>query len=348
MNDFLIREVKHEESEKFNQAVKHPLQAWQCGEFREKMGVHVLRLGTFTGKKVVNGMQISLHKIPKVNFFVGYIPRCDLPNEKMLQALKDYAKVNNIIFYKLEPNVYEPVNSQLNKVNQARKFLTDKGLVAGKALFTRYSFVLDLTKSEEELLKQMKSKTRYNTRLAEKKGVKVMEDSSDEAFEEYLKLTFEDTTVRQGFYAHSKEYHRKMWETLKPAGVAHLFRAVWEGKTLVTWIVFKFRNTLYYPYGASASENRKVMASNLMMWEVIKWGKAQGCEKFDMWGSLGPKSSRLDSWYGFHRFKEGYGPTLMEFVGTYDLVIDEPKYKIYGIADKLRWKWLKMKKMLRI
>jgi lipid II:glycine glycyltransferase (peptidoglycan interpeptide bridge formation enzyme) len=348
MNDFLIREVKIGDKEKFNLSAKHPLQTWQWGEFRENMGVHVLRLGEFDGKKVIRGVQISLHKIPKLNFYVGYIPRCDLLNEKMIRALRDLAKQQNIIFYKLEPNLYEPVTSELKKVNQTRSYLTKQGLIPGKALFTRYSFVLDLAKSEEELLKQMKSKTRYNTRLAEKKGVKIIEDNSDEAFEQYLKLTFEDTTVRQGFYAHSKEYHRKMWETLKPTGMVHLFKATFEGKTLVTWIVFTFNNILYYPYGASASENRKVMASNLMMWEVIKWGKAQGYTHFDMWGSLGPKASRLDSWYGFHRFKEGYGPTLMEFVGTYDLVIDEPKYKIYGIADSLRWKWLKLKKILKI
>ena len=89
------------------------------------------------------------------------------------------------------------------------------GLIpAAHPLFTKYTFVLDLTKSEEELLKNMSQKTRYNIRVAERKGVKVSEDNSDRTFEEYLKLTRE-TTSRQNFYAHSEKYHRLMWETLE-------------------------------------------------------------------------------------------------------------------------------------
>ncbi|MBP9819450.1 peptidoglycan bridge formation glycyltransferase FemA/FemB family protein, partial [Candidatus Woesebacteria bacterium] len=99
----------------------------------------------------------------------------------------------------------------------------------------------------------------------------------------------------------------------------------------------------YYPYGASRSLHRDVMASNLLMWEMIKFGKAQGCTTFDMWGSLGPEPNEKDPWFGFHRFKKGYGGDLMEFLGTYDLVVDPPLYKIFNIGENLRWKWLKFR-----
>lgn len=190
----------------------------------------------------------------------------------------------------------------------------------------------------------MHSKTRYNIKIAEKHGVKIVQDSSDEAFKEYLKLTRE-TTKRQGFFAHSEKYHKLMWETLKTNAdgklSAHLFLAKYKNEVLVAWILFIFKDTLYYPYGASSSKFRETMASNLMMWEAIKFGKKLGLKKFDMWGSLGPEPSVKDPWYGFHRFKEGYGPKLVEFVGSYDLVINKPIYKLYKIADKIRWTLLK-------
>jgi lipid II:glycine glycyltransferase (peptidoglycan interpeptide bridge formation enzyme) len=341
----LIRELRPEESEIYNRSVTHPLQSWEWGEFRKKTGVDIVRLGQFEEEKLVHGFQISFHPLPKFSSLsVGYIPKSVVPERKVFTALKDLAKDRQTIFFKLEPNVCAPsTNGDTENISKIRSYLSEVGCVAGRPLFTKYSFMLDLTKDEDALLEETKSKTRYNVRLAARKGVVVSEDNSPQAFEDYLKLTFEETTKRQGFYAHNREYHKKMWETLQPSGIAHLLKATYEGKTLVTWIVFTFNNILYYPYGASSSANREVMASNLMMWEAILFGKRMGCTLFDMWGSLGPEPSHKDPWIGFHRFKEGYGSTLMEFIGTYDYVIDPPKYKLYTMADNLRWKYLRMK-----
>jgi lipid II:glycine glycyltransferase (peptidoglycan interpeptide bridge formation enzyme) len=111
---------------------------------------------------------------------------------------------------------------------------------------------------------------------------------------------------------------------------------------LTTWVLFELNGVLFYPYGASTEKNREVMASNLMMWEAIRLGKKHGCRMFDMWGSLGPVPDSKDPWYGFHRFKQGYGGELTEFVGTYDLVVRPTLYQIYMMAEKLRWIGLKL------
>jgi len=134
-----------------------------------------------------------------------------------------------------------------------------------------------------------------------------------------------------------------MWQTLFPTGISHLLTATLKEKTLVCWIVFTFNKTLYYPYGASSRQYKNLMASNLMMWETIKLGKKMNCQTFDLWGSLGPNPDPKDPWYGFHRFKEGYNPKLVEFIGTFDLVLNQPIYKLYCLADNLRWKFLKIK-----
>jgi len=310
----------------------HPLQSPKWGEFREKTGVKVVH---------ADGLQITIHSVPHTKFTIGYLPKGPMPTKEMLSEIEKVGKNENCIFIQLEPNVEvsEKLKSEIKNL----------GLVnSAHPLFTKYTFILDLTKSEEELLKNMNQKTRYNLRVAEKKGVKISEDNSDKTFEDYLKITRE-TTTRQKFYAHSEKYHRLMWETLKAQNSdtnqlnAHLLKATYNGETLVTWIVFVLDDTLYYPYGASSSNHREVMASNLMMWEAIKFGKKLGLGKFDMWGSMGPNPNTKDSWFGFHRFKEGYGPKLTELIGSYDFVINKKMYLAYKILNKIRWAILRFK-----
>ncbi len=309
-----------------NNLTSHPLQSLEWANFREKTGVKIIRRENF---------QVSIHKIPKLPFNIGYFPKGNMPDKEMLEQLTKTGKENNCIFIQLEPNVISS-DSVKNKIKEL-------GLInAAHPLFTKYTFLLDLTKTEENLLKDMHPKTRYNIRVAQKHNVKIVEDNSKTAFDQYLKLTRE-TIFRQKFFAHSENYHKIMWETLGNKEVsrdklsAHLFLAKYKNEILAAWILFVFKNTLYYPYGASSSKFREAMASNLMMWEAIKFGKNLGLKKFDMWGALGPNPDEKDSWYGFHKFKQGYGATLTEFVGSYDLVINKPLYQFYKIADKVRW-----------
>jgi lipid II:glycine glycyltransferase (peptidoglycan interpeptide bridge formation enzyme) len=84
-----------------------------------------------------------------------------------------------------------------------------------------------------------------------------------------------------------------------------------------------------------------------MMWRVIQFGKSQGCLSFDMWGALGPDANPNDPWFGFHKFKEGYGGVLTEFMGTYDLVVNLQLYQIYRVLEDLRWKILRVASRFR-
>lgn len=339
----IIREVQLEEKNEFNKVVTHPLQSWQWGEFKEKLGIKVVRIGLFDKKNIKAGLQILIHPLPKTKKTVAYLPKCAMLENQMLTALKKIGQDFNAIFMKIEPNV-TPTPFGAGQAS-GKEFFLKNGLPYGRPLFTKYTFQIDLKLTEEKLLAKMKSKTRYNVRVAQKYGVKVVEDNSQTAFNNYLDLTFK-TTKRQKFYAHDRDYHKKMWQVLKPAGIAHLLKATYKGKVLVAWVVFSFNNVLYYPYGASSREHKEVMASNLMMWEAIKFGKKLDCHTFDLWGCLGPEPSPKDPWYGFHRFKLGYGPSLIEFIGTFDLVIQPSFYSLYYLADSLRWKYLKLKAKL--
>lgn len=332
--------IEPSRKEDYNAVVSHPLQSYEWGEFREKTGIKVIRRGVEEKGKLIDGFQVTLHPVPKTNFTIGYLPKSNMPSRGVLEEIEKIGKENNCIFIQLEPNVIKTQNTEYQILNTISP--------AAHPLFTEYTFILDLTKSEEELLKNMHQKTRYNIKVAEKHGVKVQEDNSEKAFKTYLELT-EETTKRQKFYAHTRRYHELQWETFphtanKDELTSHLLVADYEGKMLTTMLFFVFKDTLYYPYGASSSEHRNTMHSVLTMWEGIKFGKKLGLKKFDMWGSLSEDPDPADPWYGFHRFKQGFGPELVEFVGSYDLVINPLAYQGYKIADRLRWAYLKLRK----
>lgn len=296
---------------------KHPLQTEAWADFRRKWGNEVAK--TPFG-------YLTLHRLPFIPFKIAIFEKGPEPTKKMVMELKEFAKKENILFIKFEPNV--------QKKEKIIKNLKAWGLVPGKTLFTPTTFWIDLTKSEEQLLKSFSSKTRYNIRLAERKRVSVAEDNSDTAFEKYLELT-KETTQRDKFYAHSEKYHRLMWETLKPAKIAHLLVAKHNGEIVTTWILFTSPGFLYYPYGASTHKYKNLMANNLMMWEAIKFGKKLGLKTFDLWGREPGK--------GFTKFKEGYNPKVVEFVGTWDLPVNRLLYYLYRIAEFVRWQILRFK-----
>lgn len=340
----IVRQLQPQERAAYNAVVRHPLQTWEWGEFRKKTGVEIERLGLFDQGKMVNGLQVGFHRIPHTALTAGYLPKGPMPDEDQLQALMDLGKKHNALYIKLEPNLGAPVTSP-SAHEAIAQFLLDHACVRGRGLFSQHTFMLDLTPNEEYLLENMKQKTRYNIRLAERKGVRIIEDSTEQGLEAYLQLLHE-TTRRQAFYAHNDQYFRDMWAELAPAGIAHILKAEYEGKILAVWIVFLHQGVLYYPYGASSSEHKELMASNLLMWEAIKFGKRNNCSSFDMWGSLGPDASEKDPWFGFHKFKEGYGGVLTKFIGSFDLVLNPPMYKIYRILENWRWKLLRIKARL--
>lgn len=342
----LLRPLREEERALYNAAVNHPLQSWEWGEFRQQTGLEIERVGFFENGQLKKALQVTFHPIPVIGGKAGYFPKGFAPDEEQLAALKQLGEQHQALFIKLEPNLAQKASDEPVFWKEMTDFLESSSAVPGKPLFTKYSFQLDLDKTEEELFAGLTSKTRYNVNLAHKKGVTIVENTTEQGMEEYIKI-LEETTSRQGFYAHSPEYFRTMWKTLSGSGMLRIFEAHYEGQILVSWIMFIFNGVLYYPYGSSRSANRDVMASNLMMWEMIVFGKNNQCHSFDMWGSLGPNPDEKDPWYGFHRFKKGYGGQLMEFLGTYDLVLNPSKYQLFTLGENIRWKFLRIKAKLK-
>lgn len=304
----------------------HPLQSESWANARKQMGIETVSL---------EGFLLTLHKMPFFNFKIGYLPRSRMPNKKVLQELYEFGKKNKLIFIKIEPYVERSSNKEtIKQFNN----LT----ISLHPLFPAWTQVLDLNKSEEDLLNSFHPKTRYNIRLSEKRGVIVREESNDDGFEKFVQLYFE-TTKRQKYFGHDYEYHKTVWNNLKNK-ISHILIAYYNDIPLAAYQLWYLDDMIYYVYGGTSELHRNLMASNILMWEAIKLGKKLGAEKFDMWGSLGPNYDPADPWAGFTRFKEGYGTKFVEFVGSYDLVVSPTLYKIYNFIYSLREIYLKFRR----
>jgi len=348
----IIRKILPEEKEIYNSVISHPLQSWQWGEFKKRTGMRVIRLGVFEKGKIIGGFQILFRSISKLSLSVGQLLKCPLPDGEVVGALKELAEEQKAIFIKVEPDYvvrrWDNFKGKVQKppAEDKKIDLTKIGLeLAEKPFFDPYSFGLDLTKTEEELLANMAGKTRYNIRLAQRNGLAVEEKSDQEGLEIFINL-LQETLKRQKFFLHSPGYFEKMWKVLAPAGISHILLAKHKDKILNAWMLFTWKNRIFYPYGASSSENRNLMGSNLICWEAIRFGKKLGCKSFDMWGGLGPDADPKDPWFGFHKFKLGYGGDLVKFVGSWDLVLNKPLYRAVHFANSIRWGLLHLRRKL--
>ena len=146
----------------------------------------------------------------------------------------------------------------------------------------REILILDISKSEEELLAGMKQKTRYNIKLAEKRDVKVLASREKKYIDEFCRLV-KITAERDKITPHPENYYRKMFETIPPE-ILKLYIAEYEGKIIAANLVLFFGKTATYMHGASDNEHRNVMAPYLLQWQTILDAKKSGCNRYDLGG----------------------------------------------------------------
>lgn len=328
----MVRLATEKDRENFNKAAGHVMQSWEWGEFREQTGNKVFRI-IEEDTKNWNVFSFTIHRVPKTKFNIGYMPKSGWPSENVLKFLQDIASRENIIFLKIEPDIeLENFRLKSSKV----KIVKSK-----KDIFAKSTFIIDLSQNEEEIFRNLSQKTRYNVRLAEKNNITVETGDIDS----FVKLQ-KETAKRNGFYLHPDNYYRTVFELFAKRGMAKIISAKYNKKTLTSWMLFVFKDVWYYPYGGSSSEYRNLMHSNLVAWEAIKLAKREGGKMFDMWGALGKNPNQKDPWYGFHRFKSGYGGKLIEYPGAYDVVFNEKYYLLLTTVDKLRWIYLRLLKIM--
>jgi peptidoglycan pentaglycine glycine transferase (the first glycine) len=207
----------------------------------------------------------------------------------------------------------------------------------------RELFVIDITKSEGDLLAEMKSKTRYNIKVAQKHDVKIIAaDKSQADSQKYLEKFLELVRVtarRDGITPHPESYYRKMFEII-PENILKLYVAEYQDKVIAANIIIHYGNTATYLHGASDNEFRNVMAPYLLQWQQIQDAKKVGLSKYDFGGIKISKNQepRTNNWSGITKFKTGFSLETkpVEFPGSFDIVINSAKYNLYRVVQKIR------------
>lgn len=230
---------------------------------------------------------------------------------------------------------------------EALFFRTDPRLTSGEELFRQGGFllskshlqpihtrILPLVSSIEEILGQMKPKTRYNIRLAEKKSIRIEESKDQGAIDSFYELMTQ-TSERDEFHPHSKEYYKKLVETLGSKNMLSIFTAYKDASPIASIIVSYWGTQATYLHGASDYAHRNLMAPYLLQWQAIQQAKSRGCTSYDFWG-ISPEGAPDDAWAGVTRFKEGFGGKRVDYIGTLDYPFRPLLYKGYALVKSLR------------
>jgi lipid II:glycine glycyltransferase (peptidoglycan interpeptide bridge formation enzyme) len=183
---------------------------------------------------------------------------------------------------------------------------------------------------DETLLSGMHKKTRYNIRLAEKKGVTI-EKAGVEALPAWYEL-YRQTSERDKISIHSERYYQDLF-----AHAPHLslWLARFEGTLLAGNIVLVHGSQAVYLYGASSNEHRNLMAPYLLQWAAMTDARNRGAVEYDLFG-IPPTDDPKHPMHGLYRFKNGFGGRRVHRHGAWDFVFRPLAWTAWTGADALR------------
>jgi peptidoglycan pentaglycine glycine transferase (the first glycine) len=339
-----IRQAADSDRDKWNRFIAdYPtgdlLQSFEWGIIKSRSGGWTpIRLLATEGSAVVGAMSILKRKLPRLNKSIFYAPRgpvADLANRPLLEqmnaATAELAREHSAILLKIDPPV-------LIDDTTAHTNLTAVGYrpAGGGEGFggtqPKCVMQLDIRPTEDELMAAFKPKTRYNIKLAEKKGVSVRQTSSKEDLRKFYDILLE-TAARDGFLVRGFGYYETMLEVLGPPEYARLFLAEFNNEAVSGALCFYMGDRCWYTYGASSNSHRNVMPNYLMQWRMIQHAKSVGCGLYDFRGVSPQKTPTPgDHLQGLNRFKEGFGAQYAEYIGEYDLPFSNVMYWLWKSA----------------
>lgn len=306
-------------------ALPHPhiLQSWEWGEFKSRYGWRARRFVWSGGEAAA---QILTRSALRGAVRILYLPKgplLDWSNSRLcarvLDDLQALARRERAILIKLDPDLPTGANNQGELETRGWRFSPDQ-------IQFRNTATLDLARDESEILAAMKQKTRYNIRLAERKGVRVR--AGTEADWALLYRMYAETSVRDGFVIRAADYYRDAWGSFMRAGLAQPFIAEVDEEAVGGLVLFTFAHTAWYMYGMSRDAHREKMPNHLLQWEAMRWARAKGCDTYDFWGAP-DEFVESDPMWGVWKFKEGFGAKAVTHVGAWDYAPWPRLYKLY-------------------
>ena len=322
----------------------HILQTWEWGLSKIQNGwtpeafVWQDEKGEVIACAMILRRQMRIVGLPLRVLYCPKGPSLDWQNEplrtRVLDDLQTYTKRQKAIFIKIDPDVLlgtgipgaedetfasEGLNFEKSLVKRGWVFSSDQ-------IQFRNTVFIDLKRDEETILADMKQKTRYNIRLAKRRGVEVREGTLDDL--PMLYQMYAETAVRDDFVIRGKDYYLRLWESFIKADMAHILIAEVESKPVAGLFLMHFNRVSRYMFGMSTEKCRELMPNYLLQWEAIRLSKSLGCQSYDLWGAP-DVFDESDSMWGVYRFKQGFNGTTARHIGAWDYTPQPMLYKIY-------------------
>jgi peptidoglycan pentaglycine glycine transferase (the first glycine) len=346
--------------------ISHLLQTWEWSQVKAKYGWQAMPFVWYE-RESKNGQVVSVDNhqfkaaamVLKRSFPIGgfakrmcvlYIPKGPLMDwndtalrKRVLEDLQEYAKHEGAIFVKADPDV--ALGTGIPGADAAVEYaagsavkseLMQRGWIfSHDQIQFRNTVLIDLKPSEDELLAQMKQKTRYNLRLAQKKGVTVRPGKVEDL--PLLYHMYAETSVRDGFLIRGEDYYQTVWRTFdSPAFVTHssmmpfheALVAEFDNQPVAAISVFYFAGQAIYLFGMSRDQHREKMPNHLLQWEGMRRAKALGCKIYNLWGAPN-EFDESDGLWGVFRFKQGLGGYVLRTIGAWDFIPSPWLYRLY-------------------
>jgi peptidoglycan pentaglycine glycine transferase (the first glycine) len=275
------------------------------------------------------GAQVLFRRLP-MGFSLAYIPKGPIgeSSEALWAEVDTLCRSHRAVFLKVEPDAWEG--------ERGSERLREAGFrPSPHAIQPRQTLVLDIRGDEDDILAQMKQKTRYNIRLASRKGVEVKPSADIEAFSRMMDTTGE----RDAFGVHTLSYYQRAYALFHPAGACELLLASYGSEPLAALMVFTHGVRAWYFYGASTNQHRNKMPTYSLQWAAILWAKTRGCTHYDLWGIPDVNeeileaqfTQRANGLWGVYRFKRGFGGELKRSARSWDRVYNPAMYAAYRL-----------------
>jgi lipid II:glycine glycyltransferase (peptidoglycan interpeptide bridge formation enzyme) len=308
----------------------HILQSWEWGAFKSRHGWSATRWLVRDADGTERAAALVLRRqLARLPFGLLYVPKGPIVDyadtkacETILAHLERLTRTQRAIFVKIDPDV------GVDNVPFIDRLLERGWRSSAEQIQFRNTMTLDLTQEEDVLLAAMKSKWRYNVRLAGRKGVRTQPGTMGD-----LALLYElyrETSLRDGFVIRPFQYYQDAWGSFIQSGSAYPLIATVDGDPVAMMILFRYGDRAWYMYGASRDLHRDKMPNHLLQWEAIRWAKAVGCTVYDLWGAP-DEPVETDPMWGVYRFKNGFGASLERHIGAYDYVSSRFGYWNYSV-----------------
>lgn len=335
---FEFREIKSENEYKLLELKPDApfTQAWFFGKWQEMMGRKARRFEIRNNTEIFGFFQMIKYPMFFWQSFL-YIPHGPILQttnyfsdgflKEFHKKLTDIAREENVIFIRFDllpktENNFEQYFKKTPIVHYHSSYFQPK-----------FEWRINIKKTEDELIGEMHPKTRYNIRLAGKKGVKIeiIKDNFEKYFSDFFK-SLEETAGRDDFNLHPKIYYENIFKTLDSKN-AFLVVAKYGEKILLINLILLFGNTAYFVFGGSSGEYKNLMFSYLAQWEAVKEAKKRGFEIYNFGGV--DVEGIYKTFGGISTFKKRFGGELLEHSDSYDVVLKFFWYYVYNLR-----KWL--------